>query len=247
MKINDSVLDILRASRIENNILYLPDQQLDRKTYEQVNKVIEMLGGKWNRKQKGHVFDVDPAEKLASVLNSEEATDWKKDYQFFPTPKNLAEHMCDLAEIDSNSFVLEPSCGRGDLADVIWARNPAMLYGVEINKDMDVYLKDKPYDTAVDVDFLSANIAGYWDRIVMNPPFHNFQDVDHIMEAYRVLADDGILVSVVSESTFQRNTKKASEFRNWLNEHNAYIETIDAGAFKSSGTMVATRVIKIYK
>ena len=35
-------------------------QQLDRNDYVKVNKALEALGGKWNRKAKAHLFDEDP-------------------------------------------------------------------------------------------------------------------------------------------------------------------------------------------
>lgn len=250
MKIEENIVKILKESKIEENILYLPNTQLDRKTYESVNKVIEMLGGKWNRKAKGHVFEVDPTEKINSVINTETATNWKKDLQFFPTPRNIAEHMCSLAEIMPESFVLEPSCGRGDLADVIWEKNPAMLFGIDINPDMEVHLKNKPYDTATGVDFLEEDIQGYWDRIIMNPPFNcgkNGKDFDHIMKAYEILAPGGILISIVSEASCIHIDNKSKAFQQFLKDHNAYVEKIDPGAFKESGTLVATRLIKINK
>jgi hypothetical protein len=48
--ISESVLAILDGAKIENNIVKLTCGQLDRKTYEAVNKVLVDLGGKWNRK-----------------------------------------------------------------------------------------------------------------------------------------------------------------------------------------------------
>lgn len=66
-----------------------------------------------------------------------ETTDLKKQYQFFPTPRKIAEMMCDMAELDNNSVVLEPSCGKGDLADVIWEHNPKKLVGSAITGKVD--------------------------------------------------------------------------------------------------------------
>jgi hypothetical protein len=54
-------------------------------------------------------------------------------------------------------------------------------------------------------------------------------------------------VSVVSESPFFRSNKKSIEFRAWLDENNAEIIDNDPGAFKESGTMVKTRIIKLVK
>ena len=129
-KIPENVLNVLGECRADGNLLYLPSVQLDRKTYTEVNKVLENMGGKWNRKAKAHVFaeDDDVAEMLENVLLTQEVKDLKREYQFFPTPRAVAERMCEMAEIDSASAVLEPSCGNGQLADVIWEH---LLYRAE--------------------------------------------------------------------------------------------------------------------
>ena len=91
MKISNEVLTILGECRTEGNVLFLPDRQLDRPTYQAVNKVLTNIGGKWNRKAKGHVFaDGDPAELLDNLILTGETVDLKKQYQFFPTPRNIA-------------------------------------------------------------------------------------------------------------------------------------------------------------
>ena len=48
-KIPENVLNVLGECRADGNLLYLPSVQLDRKTYTEVNKVLENMGGKWNR------------------------------------------------------------------------------------------------------------------------------------------------------------------------------------------------------
>lgn len=78
-KIADNILDILGECRTEGNTLFLPDRQLERSTYQAVNKVLESIGGKWDRKAKGHVFaEGDPAELLDNVILAGEITDLKK-------------------------------------------------------------------------------------------------------------------------------------------------------------------------
>ncbi|MCI8811077.1 MAG: ParB/RepB/Spo0J family partition protein [Oscillibacter sp.] len=251
-KIADNILDILVECRTEGNTLYLPEGQLDRATYQAVNKVLESIGGKWNRKAKGHVFaDGDPAELLDNVILTGEITDLKKQYQFFPTPRPIAERMCELAELDDTCIVLEPSCGKSDLADVVFESGVEELIGLELNQEMGKYLSNKPYGTGIGVDFLKyAQTIGHkapYTRIVMNPPFSRQQDIDHILAAYSILRPGGILVSVVSESPFFRTNKKSVEFREFLEAHDAIIEPVAEGAFKESGTMVRTRLVKIVK
>lgn len=251
MKISNEVLDILSRSRIEENMLFLPDEQLDRKMYQAVNKCIVNIGGKWNRKAKAHIFDHDPSDDLDSMLLTGEMIDMKKIYQFFPTPKKIAEKMCDLAELTNRCTVLEPSCGRGDLADVIYSSGVGSILAIELNPDMQRYLSDKPYKTETGIDFLEfakqPDNHSRFDRIIMNPPFSKHQDVDHILTAYELLESNGILVSVISPSPFFREDKKSVMFRSWMQEINAEVIDVPEGAFKESGTMIRTKIIKVCK
>ena len=113
MKISDEILDILSQCRVEKNILFLPTGRMDRQTYLAVNKVLENMGGKWNRKAQGHIFEANdnPAERLETVLSTREISDLKEEFQYFHTPRPIAEMMCGIAELDKSSHVLEPSIG----------------------------------------------------------------------------------------------------------------------------------------
>lgn len=197
------------------------------------------------------MFDQDPSDDLDSMLLTGETVDMKKVYQFFPTPKNVAEQMCSMAELDANCIVLEPSCGRGDLADEIYAAGATNLLGLELNPDMQQYLVGKPYRTMVGVDFLQFAEApenqGTFTRIMMNPPFSKHQDVTHILAAYKLLAPGGILASVSSPSPFWRTDRKSVEFQNWIQDVSAQVVDVPEGAFKESGTMLRTKIIKIRK
>lgn len=247
MKINAAVLSILDQCIVNENFLYLPNIQLDRITYEAVDKVLKLMGGKWNRKLRCHVFDHDISEEFESVLLTGEVSNHKKDFQFFPTPKPLAEYLCDLAEINSESIVLEPSCGKGNIADAVWKRSPNTLIGIDLDTTLADSLKDKPYKITLGVNFLAYDPESKFNRIVMNPPFSKHQDIDHIYKAYQVLVPGGIMVSVVCENAFWNSDKKSDMFRHWLNNVNASVEKTNDGAFKESGTMVRTRIIKIRK
>ena len=52
--------------------------------------------------------------------------------------------------------------------------------------------------------------TGKYDKIIMNPPFENGQDIDHIRHAYSLLNDGGRVVCIMSEGTFYRNDKKSN-------------------------------------
>lgn len=247
MKVNETVRDILAECIVERNVLKLPDRQLDRTTYLGVNKVLEALGGKWKRGLKGHEFDYSPEAVLEEIVLSGEYTDSKKKFQFFETPKDLAVKLCDMAEITSECSAVEPSAGKGRIADEILRRNPKELVCIEINTDMERYLKGKDYDVYYR-DFLevdSEDISA--DRIVMNPPFTKQQDIDHVYKAYDCLNPGGVLVSVMSMSHTFRTNKKSELFREFLEQVGAEVEILPEGVFKESGTMIKTCVVKIRK
>ena len=249
-KIPENVMEVLGGCRVEGQVLYLPEGQLDRETYEAVNKVLTMMGGKWNRKARGHVFPetADPAELLDTAMLTGEVRDTKQEFQFFPTPRKIAERMCELAELDGTCHVCEPSCGDGRLADVIMEHHPASLVGVELNPDMLRALAGKPYEVIFE-DFLKLGREdiGTCDRMVMNPPFTRQQDIDHILHAYELLEDGGILVSIISESPFFRQDRKSRLFRDFLAEVGANTVELPDGAFRESGTGVRTRMLVITK
>lgn len=244
MKISGSVLEILNNAKLENNILYLPPQQLERKLYLEVNKVLELLGGKWDRKIKGHKFDEDVEELLNDAINYGEIIDHKKELQYFPTPINIVKQLIELAEIAPKNWVLEPSAGEGAILREL-RKIAERAYYVEINEKFWNKLDEiTPY--GLRGNFLEKQpVDDLMDRVVMNPPFSKQQDIDHILHAYKYLKANGILVSVVSESPFYRNNKKSIQFREWLKKNGAEIIELEPGAFKESGTMVKTRIIKI--
>ncbi len=253
MKIKDEILAILAECTTDKNIIYLPQIQLDRKTYESVNKCLESIGAKWNRKAKGHVVDGDASELMDNLVLTGETTDLKKEYQFFPTPMEIGRLMCEMAGIHKYSRVLEPSAGNGNLVKAIIAAGAQSVYAVELNPAMMMPLEKLNCEgTTVVVhsgDFLTAGLSEKINvkHVVMNPPFSKQQDIDHIMEAWKVLQPGGILVSVVSESPFFRTNRKSVEFRDFLDENNAEVVSLPEGAFKESGTMVRTRIIKLKK
>ena len=106
---------------------------------------------------------------------------------------------------------------------------------------------EKKFQYSMLQDFLTIEPKELYNKIVMNPPFSKQQDIDHILQAYKALKSPGILVSIVSESPFFRENRKSNEFRQWLFNNDAEVIELESGAFKESGTMVKTRIIKVVK
>ncbi len=168
---------------------------------------------------------------------------------FFPTPKPVIERMLEIAKIESHHRVLEPSCGKADIVDAIVSQHPGIdLHAIEVNRTLSDVLSAKGYEVEFG-DFVEHRSR--YDRIVMNPPFENGQDIEHIRHAYELLSPGGCLVSVMSEGPFFRSDKKSSEFREWLEEVGAEVEQLPDDAFTGAEafreTSVRTRLVTIVK
>ena len=242
MKISDDVLSVFDNIEVEGNIARLNCGQLDRKIYLAVNQVLEAIGGKWNRKVKGHIFEADPTDKIESIILTGDIELPKKN-GYFPTPLGIVNKLIELANIEPGMRVLEPSAGQGAIADEL-AKTGTTLEVCEILPQNIEVLMTKGYTLTAE-DFLSLGKSdGQYDRIVMNPPFEKQQDIDHVMHAYSLLRPGGILVAIMSAGVIFRENKKTVAMRELI-ERSGMLEELPEGSFKDSGTMVRTVVVKI--
>ncbi len=168
---------------------------------------------------------------------------------YFPTPEKIVRRMIQEADIHVGMRVLEPSAGKGNIADIIRQMYPGVYLTVnEWNAGLNKILSKKGYVNHLTViDFLT--MKGEYDRIIMNPPFERGQDIEHVQHAYDLLAPVGKVVSIMSEGTFGRADKKATAFREWLKEVGWAFIKLPADSFYSSErpTGVVTRMVIIDK
>jgi 16S rRNA G1207 methylase RsmC len=97
-------------------------------------------------------------------------------------------------------------------------------------------------------DFLNLE-SSCFDLIIANPPFTNNQDIDHVRKMYSVLDDGGRMIVITSVFWVHGSQKKQQEFKKWLyNDVNlVHEETLPAGTFKQSGTIIETMLLVIDK
>jgi len=247
--IDRDVLDVLRGSSFDGNGLFLKGI-LDRQLYLKTAKVIEALGGKWNRRAKSHVFPEDAADICADAIVTGCYVDAKKQFDFFETPVGLARELVELAGVKSGDRVLEPSAGGGRIADAA-VEAGGSVYCVELQKPLSDKLCDRGLDVLVQHDFLQVKpeeiFGGLFDAVVQNPPFSRGQDMAHVRHAYEFLKPGGRLVSVMGSGYTFRSDRKARAFRDWMFDVEGTCDKLPDGTFKESGTMVSTVVVQITK
>jgi 16S rRNA G966 N2-methylase RsmD len=262
IKFSDDTLSILKALEWKHDgTIATITETLDRKRYQEVNKALELLGGKWNRVLKGHIFQEDPRNKIEGFITDGFAVVEKDGY--FPTPDPVVDLLInifwDYDGITSQTIsFLEPSAGTGAIIDGLIRRFDLGGFNIiliEKNAERCEFMKKK-YDEhnkdlmkiyVINADFLECNKSylGGFDLILMNPPFEDLQYIDHIKHAYSLLNMNGLLVAIAPPN--QRIDKKSQTFNQFLKEHKAVIMPLDKGSFKSSGTMVESQIVILTK
>ncbi len=155
---------------------------------------------------------------------------------FFPTPAEVADTMIDVADIQDGMNVLEPSAGMGHIAERIRTAGfePDV---VEFNGDRRELLELKGFNV-VGNDFLEQSEK--YDRIIMNPPFSNRRDEQHVRHAYDLLKPGGRIVAIMGEGVFIGSDKRATEFRDWLESVGGTSEKLPDGTFNDASLPVNT-------
>jgi protein-L-isoaspartate O-methyltransferase len=166
--------------------------------------------------------------------------------QLFPAPPELATRMAELAEIEPGHRVLEPSAGTGNLARAVFDAAPVHLVAVEINPKLAEGLRGSwlqvGQSSRIEIhcaDFLKCDAElGTFDRVVMNPPFANGVDIEHIRHAVKMLRPGGVLVALCANGPKQRSA---------LRPQATFWEDLPPSTFKEAGTKVNTALLVIHR
>lgn len=160
--------------------------------------------------------------------------------QLFPTPADLAARMVELADIEPGMRVLEPSAGTGRILEQL--PEGCEVVAVEINAALGGRL-DADRRAVVIGDFLQCTPETLWgsfDRIVMNPPFANADDIKHIRHALRFLKPGGKLVAICANGPRQN-----AQLRPLVEQHGGEWENLPPDTFAESGTAVNTALFTL--
>lgn len=179
------------------------------------------------------------------------------DTGFYPTPSKLAGRMLGLVKWDTVFSILEPSAGKGDLADaakrfVENRRNSRRVHinerapyidCIEIDPDLSLILKGKGYHVVYD-DFLTFHSFKQYDLVLMNPPFEN-GDL-HLLKALQLMERGGQIVCLLNAETIRNPyTNSRRLLLQKLSECGAKIEFIE-NAFSHAQRKTDVEIALIY-
>ncbi len=162
---------------------------------------------------------------------------------FYPTPASMASKMLEGIKWDYVSTILEPSAGKGNLAEAInekWRiyRCSSRYYAEEQRADIDcievdpnlrAILKEKKFRVVHD-DFLTYHTMKRYSLIIMNPPFEDA--ARHILKAISLLDANGTLVALCNAETIRNHSAYNERYQLFriLTDNNAEI-TYHKGEF----------------
>jgi hypothetical protein len=211
---------LFASARIDNNTVSFPEQ-CSRDLYAKAKKMLTDINGVWQGGKKQHFsFEFDPTTIVEHFL-SNGVWPKKNPMAFFPTPKNVTEHILrwteanpeKLAHLERPVRILEPSAGRGNLAIALRdayaaAGVPAEITCVELDPINAIYLRQAGF-TVLEADFLSLSKddLGIFDLVVMNPPFKGTECARHVYHAQQFLDPKRYAVCVLPTSLFSRKEK----------------------------------------
>lgn len=204
--------------------------------------------------KKMHVYTRDDArERLQTLLETGEVVDEKKKFNFYPTPDPVIELMMQFLDIFGTDLTgkhcLEPSAGDGRIVRHLLQAG-ASVDAVEVNpyyanplsEDFKDIIRPGIQKLRVRCDDFLTMTPGKprrYDYILMNPPFANTLDIEHVEHARRFLRAGGQLAAVVPAGP--RQTQHYA-----YGGENFVWHILPEGTFRAEGTNVSTAIVAFH-
>jgi phospholipid N-methyltransferase len=159
---------------------------------------------------------------------------------YFPTPEAITDKMVCYADLSEYQDIMEPSAGSGNILKAIdkTGFNHGIRLAIEYNSTLSSISSQlyKNWDVHQG-DFLEQTPdIGYYDRILLNPPFDGGADIKHIKHAMTFLKPGGRLVALCANGPRQ-NEQLMPLADHW--------EVLPEGSFKQAGTNVNVALLVI--
>lgn len=257
--IDEDVLCVLRRMVwTEDDRCVIPDRC---EIYPKVKKVLEALGGKWNRSAQAIIFTDGGQDRVTDSIATGTYVDAKQAWQFYETPAKVAFDMavkiCLHFGESRGMRVLEPSAGDGAIVNACLSTGFDVV-AMEMDESHLSQLQSlqssgisagRKCDVMV-ADFLQSvpSPVGLFDAVAMNPPFTGLADIAHVTHALSFVKPGGILVAITSPSWTFRQDKRCKAFIELIHSQRTYNSVqLPPGTFSSSGTQVNTAMLTVVK
>ena len=222
----ESSLSVAKAQKRNAEKFYKkPFEELDIELQNDIKARVQA-----NYERQGGILNEQ--QKKARIAELEELSLQSFIFEYYPTPVELVDKLIDAADIQAGMTVLEPSAGKGNIADRILERTGIKPDVCEINDMLADTLWLKGYNI-VGKDFLQLKDVSY-DRIVMNPPFTEGLDRLHIQHAFKLLKPGGKLTAIMSYGGMWKNEPSIIRFREKFVQKYGRFEDLPIGAFSTS-------------
>ena len=163
------------------------------------------------------------------------------DTEFFPTPLAVVHKMLGVLDKSARHF-LEPSAGKGNIAEVIKnGVHRGKVDCIESNPELAAILQSKGFPV-VGFDWLEYSGVCYYDAIVMNPPFSNGDE--HLLKAWNFL-HSGEIVCLLNEETINNPWTATRKLLASIIEKNGTVEYL-GDCFKGSERTTGVNVAMVH-
>ena len=169
-----------------------------------------------------------------------------QDLDFYPTPEHLIKKMWNKVKRQPE-YVLEPSAGKGDIAEFLERINSydhlcMKIAVIEKDENLNALLRGKGFKV-LDHDFLSFSGPDKFDLIIGNPPFSEGEK--HLLKAISIMYSGEIVFLLNAETIRNPYTKLRKVLAQKLKELNAEIEFQQA-AFRDAERKTDVEVALVY-
>jgi len=171
---------------------------------------------------------------------------------FYPTPENLVSEMSALVEWSRVNTILEPSAGKGSIANWIIEHSyrlnvsdqKSCIDVIEIDPVLRATLKGLDYHVVYN-DFLTFETMKRYDLIIMNPPFSNGEQ--HLLKAISLMQrTGGQIVCLLNAETINNPFSKTRKLlQQELENRSASISYIE-NAFIDAERKTSVEIALVY-
>jgi len=167
----------------------------------------------------------------------------KNKYGQYFTPELIANFMIELADIEKNSKILEPSSGTGVFLDLLQKKGFNNFLGYEIDTEL-----AKKHESVKNESFVSAEINEKYNLIIGNPPYIRWKNLEDelkrdlstnhlwnkyfnslcdysyifILKSIELLEENGQLIFITPE--YWLNTMHSISLRNYMLRNGYFAE-----------------------